>query len=102
MVSFAFNTMIGQTTSVAMTTIGYRWYYLFIICNFTNAIFFWAFMPETAGRPLEEMNYLFANAPLFVPGMKRHDLETHDLERRVDEIERKHEVASHHEETKVQ
>lgn len=59
-------------------------------------------MPETAGRPLEEMNYLFANAPLFVPGMKRHDLETHDLERRVDEIERKHEVASHHEETKVQ
>ena len=31
MTSFAFNTMIGQTTSVAMTTIGYKWYYLFIV-----------------------------------------------------------------------
>jgi hypothetical protein len=24
------------------------------VCNFTNALFFWAFMPETARRPLEE------------------------------------------------
>lgn len=31
MVSFAFNTMIGQTTSVAMENIGYKWYYLFIV-----------------------------------------------------------------------
>jgi hypothetical protein len=31
MSSFAFNTMIGQTTSTAMETIGYRWYYLFCV-----------------------------------------------------------------------
>ena len=43
------------------------------------------------------MNYLFTNAPLFVPGMKRHDLETHDLERRVEQIENKHDIQ--HEET---
>ncbi|EHK98147.1 putative High-affinity glucose transporter [Glarea lozoyensis 74030] len=32
MVSFAFNTMIGQITDVAMTNLGYRYYFLFIIC----------------------------------------------------------------------
>ena len=69
MTSFAFNTLIGQTTSTAMLTIKWRWYLLFIICNFTNALFFWAFMPETARRPLEEMNWLFDNAPFFVPTM---------------------------------
>jgi len=89
MVSFAFNTMIGQTTSVAMSTIGYKWYYLFIVCNFTNAIFFWAILPETARRPLEEMRYLFTEAPLFVGFMKRDAYQTHDLDRRVEEVERK-------------
>jgi hypothetical protein len=32
------------------------------------------------------MNYLFTNAPLFVPGMKS-DFNSHDLERRVEEVE---------------
>ncbi|KAF2228186.1 general substrate transporter [Elsinoe ampelina] len=85
MVSFAFNTMIGQTTSVAMETIRYRWYILFVVCNITNALFFWAFLPETRKRPLEEMNYLFTNAPLFVPGMKPGDFVSNDLERRAEE-----------------
>jgi hypothetical protein len=100
MVSFAFNTMIGQTTAVAIKAIGWRWYIVFIVCNFTNALFFWAVLPETAGRPLEEMNYLFTNAPLFVPGSSgRHDFATGDLERRVEEVERKGSVTVHHEET---
>jgi hypothetical protein len=59
------------------------------VCNFTNALFFWAVLPETAKRPLEEMNYLFTNAPLFVPTMNKSEYETHDLERRVEEAERK-------------
>jgi len=92
MTSFAFNTMIGQTTGIAMTTIRYRWYILFCVCNFTNAIFFWAFLPETAKRPLEEMNYLFTNAPLFVPTTDMKAFNTHDLERRVEEAERKQSV----------
>lgn len=89
MVSFAFNTMIGQTTSVAIASIGWKWYIVFCVCNATNALFFWAFLPETTKRPLEEMNYLFTNAPLFVPTMKMSDFETHDLEQRVEQVERK-------------
>ena len=63
--------------------------------NLCNAIFFWAFLPETAKRPLEEMKYLFTEAPLFVPGMKKVDFETHDLEHRVQEVEAKQGYSSH-------
>lgn len=115
MVSFAFNTMIGQVTPIAMSRIGWRFYLLFVICNFTNALYFWAFQPETKKRPLEEMNYLFTNAPyvehvcynnemmvlltrllhrLFVPTMNMKDFEI-DLEHRVERIEEKDNVARH-------
>lgn len=109
MVSFAFNTMIGQTTSVAMddeTGIGWKWYILFIVClpisldacthayvnqvgNFTNALFFWAVLPETARRPLEEMKVLFTEAPWFIPTMDGEKFKSYDLERRVEEVEHK-------------
>lgn len=74
---------------IAMTNIRYHYYIVFIVCNFTNAIFFWAFLPETKQVPLEEMNALFANSPWFVPGTKREDYITHDLEHKVEEVERK-------------
>ncbi|KAL2691374.1 hypothetical protein Neosp_001759 [[Neocosmospora] mangrovei] len=61
MTSFAFNTMIGQVTPKAMESIGYRFYFLFVVCNVTNALFFWVFLPETARRPLEQMNEIFSS-----------------------------------------
>jgi hypothetical protein len=36
MVSFAFNTMIGQVTKPAMTNVGYRYYFLFIVGVFLH------------------------------------------------------------------
>ncbi|KAF2108896.1 MFS sugar transporter-like protein [Lophiotrema nucula] len=98
MTSFAFNTMIGQVTKPAMTQVKYRFYILFVVANLTNAIFFWAILPETAKRPLEEMNYLFTNAPMFVPGIKKGEYETHDLEHRVEEVEAKQGYGTHAEE----
>ncbi|KAI1610263.1 MFS transporter [Exophiala viscosa] len=92
MTSFAFNTMIGQVTPIAMTNIGYRFYFVFIICNFTNAIFFWALLPETARRPLEEMNYLFENAPWIVVGTTKDSYASHDLENRLNEIAQRAEI----------
>lgn len=116
MVSFAFNTMIGQVTPIAMGRIGWRFYLLFVVCNFTNALYFWAFQPETKRRPLEEMNYLFTNAPyvllclvlgstfilmnrccrLFVPTMDMKDFAI-DIENRVHEIEEKQDEVARHE-----
>ena len=98
MVSFAFNTMIGQVTPIAINRIGWRFYIVFVVFNFTNAVFFWIIQPETTKRPLEEMNYLFTNAPIFVPSMNMKDFEQHDLENRVADAERKLSVSSHVEE----
>jgi MFS family permease len=89
MVSFAFNTMIGQVTSPAINSIGWRYFLLFVICNFVNAIWFWALLPETARRPLEEMNALFSSDSWFVPSMKQADFTPNDLEHRVHEYDQK-------------
>lgn len=104
--------MIGQVTPIAIEKIGYRFYIVFVVCNFTNALFFCkcsptshdefalttptgAIQPETKKRPLEEMNYLFTNAPLFIPTMNMRDFEIHDLEHRVAEVERKERAMNH-------
>lgn len=34
--------------------------------NFTNAVFFWAMLPETKKLALEEVNMLFSEAPFFI------------------------------------
>jgi len=85
MVSFAFNTMIGQVTPIAIKAVTWRYYMLFIVCNFTNALFFYAVLPETKKLPLEEMNYLFTNAPWYVPGTDKKAYQADylgDLEKR--------------------
>lgn len=74
MTSFAFNTLIGQVTSPAINNVGWRYFLTFVICNFTNAVFFWAFMPETARLPLESMNELFSSTSWFVPTSNTREL----------------------------
>ncbi|XHF97240.1 hypothetical protein AWENTII_000838 [Aspergillus wentii] len=98
MVSYAFNTMIGQVTPIAMESVRYKYYFLFVICNFTNAVFFWLLLPETKKLPLEEMNYLFSNAPWIIVGSRKEDYLPHDLERKVEEQEVKREAVAYHQE----
>jgi hypothetical protein len=57
--------------------------------------FFYCLPPETAGRPLEEMNHLFTNALIFVPGMKIADFENHNLENMAEAVERKQSLIGH-------
>lgn len=98
MTSFAFNTMIGQVTPVALKHVGWRYYILFVVCNLTNAMFFWATLPETRKVPLEEMNDLFDKAPIFVPGSDvTRTWQSGDLERRVEGIGREKGVVEHEE-----
>ncbi|KAH9922482.1 general substrate transporter [Fomitopsis serialis] len=62
------NFMIAQVSPPAFTTVGWKFYLTFAICGFTNALFFWAFLPETRGIPLEELDSYFESVPVFVPG----------------------------------
>ncbi|GAB7358525.1 hypothetical protein MBLNU230_g2588t1 [Neophaeotheca triangularis] len=89
MTSMAFNTLIAQVTPIALDAVAWQYYILFIVTNATNAIFFWCILPETAKRPLEEMNYLFTNAPLFVPTMNMKDFASHELDSRAQNLEKK-------------
>ena len=70
MVSFAFNTMIGQITPIALQKVQWRFWLLFIVCDIGNALFFYLFLPETKGVELEQMNDLFGNSPWIVPGSR--------------------------------
>ncbi|KAG0648207.1 High-affinity glucose transporter [Hyphodiscus hymeniophilus] len=87
MVAFAFNTMIGQVTPVALAAIGWRYYILFIVCDVTNALFFYFFLPETKGVTLEAMDDLFTNSPILVPGSKWEPPLEVDVDRRAGKIE---------------
>ena len=40
---------------------GCRYYLVFAICGFTNALVIWAFFPETKGKSLEEMDAVFGD-----------------------------------------
>lgn len=55
-------------TPIAISSIGWKFYIIFIICNLVNGVFFWAFLPETKGLNLEDMDELFKYSPTFVPG----------------------------------
>jgi hypothetical protein len=58
------------------------------VCNATNALFFWAFLPETNKTPLEYMDKLWQEAPLFIPAWHRKDY-FHELEEKAAHIDEK-------------
>lgn len=81
---------ISQVTPIALQNIGWRYYILYIVCNLINALTFWAFLPETAGIPLEETDQLFGESPVFVPFSKGRTREVEgktELERRTEKQE---------------
>lgn len=71
--SFASNTMISQVTSIGLQNLGYKFWFLFIVGNFTNAIFFYCFLPETGKVPLEKMDDMWEDMPLFIPTWNRRN-----------------------------
>ncbi|OJJ45935.1 hypothetical protein ASPZODRAFT_119256 [Penicilliopsis zonata CBS 506.65] len=97
MVSFAVNTMIGQVTPIGMAHSGWKFYLLFVVCNFTNAVFFWAMLPETKMLPLEEMKELFTRSPWFVGSMDTTKFHGESIEERAHQIAAK-ETPEHAEE----
>lgn len=67
--SYAFNTMIGQVTPIAIEKIGWKFFVVFAVCNVTNAIVFYLFYPETTKISLEKMTVMFEEIPYVVVGV---------------------------------
>ena len=55
--------MIGQVSPIAFDRIRWRYYVVFCILSFTNAIAMWALVPEVVNRPLEEISALMEAEP---------------------------------------
>ena len=94
--------MIAEVTPVAFAQVDWRYYLVFAICGFTNALTIWMFFPETKGmytftrfhsrnllirprlgRTLEEMDeyFSFEKMPLFVPAAKVEKIDQFARER---------------------
>ncbi|KAK6340807.1 hypothetical protein TWF696_009125 [Orbilia brochopaga] len=93
MTSFATNTLIGQVSPIALNNVGWKYFILFIVANFTNALFFWALLPETSKVPLENMDKLFSSS-WWVPGWSKSHIQQlrQELNQRTEEIRAKEDV----------
>ncbi len=77
------NFMIAQVTPKAFDAIGWRYYLVFCILSITNAVTFWAILPETKGRRLEEMEQLWKTSKWFVPAHPPRSLDANETERQM-------------------
>lgn len=57
--TWIFNFYIGFSTSFVVGSIGYSYGYFFAACNFAAGLVVFFFLPETAGRSLEEIDTMF-------------------------------------------
>nr|XP_018263395.1 glucose transporter [Kwoniella dejecticola CBS 10117]OBR85553.1 glucose transporter [Kwoniella dejecticola CBS 10117] len=70
MAAWIANFMIGQVSKTAFDNLQWRYYLVFTVCSFTNALTFYMLFPETKGRSLEEMDTYFRTVHWFVPTAK--------------------------------
>jgi hypothetical protein len=50
--------LVGQVSPIAFRNVGWKYYIVFCILSFTNAIAMWALIPETVGKDLEAIDEL--------------------------------------------
>ncbi|KAJ6083107.1 hypothetical protein N7467_007242 [Penicillium canescens] len=58
--NWSLNLIFAQCSPIALTEIGYRYFYCFVGFNWAAMVVVWAFYPETAGRSLEEVEDVFS------------------------------------------
>lgn len=55
------NLVFAQFSPSALTSIGFRYFYVFFVFNLIAFLCYWFFFPETKGRTLEQMDVLFGD-----------------------------------------
>jgi hypothetical protein len=54
--------LVVEITPPAIQNIGWKTYIIFAVFNWVSIVIAWLFFPETAGRTLESVDFLFAGA----------------------------------------
>jgi len=57
--NWSLNLIFAQCSPIALTSIGYKYFYCFVGFNWAAMVLVWVFYPETAGRSLEEVEEVF-------------------------------------------
>lgn len=55
------NLIFAQFTPIALTRIGFAYFYVFFVFNIIAMLCYWFFYPETKGRTLEQMDEVFGD-----------------------------------------
>jgi len=57
--NWSLNLIFAQVSPIALSSMGFRFFFLFFVFNFMAVLAYWFFYPETKGRTLEQMDELF-------------------------------------------
>lgn len=57
--NWSLNLVFAQCSPIALSSIGYKFFYCFVAFNWTAMFLVWFFYPETVGRSLEEVDDVF-------------------------------------------
>jgi hypothetical protein len=59
--NWIFNLIFAQISPIALSSVGYRYFYAFMVFNIISATCFLFLYPETKGRTLEQIGELFGD-----------------------------------------
>lgn len=100
--------LVVEITPVGIQNIGWKLYIVFCILNWASIIVVWFWYPETSGRTLESIDFLFASQNSLtqvVKLSKRKDIDgmaiAHELQAQIHE-DKDEERKVEHQESKVQ
>jgi MFS family permease len=61
-ISWLFNYLVAEITPVGFSSIGWKYFFVYVATNATAGITVYYFFPETAGRSLEEIDEIFTKS----------------------------------------
>lgn len=59
--NWSLNLLFAQCSPLALSNMGYRYFYIFAALNWTGGVLIYFFYPETLGRTLEQLDELFGD-----------------------------------------
>ena len=84
--NWLFNFLVAEVTPTGTSTIGYKYYIVYVCINFTSFWVFYFFYPETKGRTLEEIDNIFIQSKnIFDPVRVEKNMPREEISNAVDE-----------------